>query len=73
MKKFTTGQKLSARSICDYDCIFRGTVVKRTAKFITLKIDGYRDLKRVKVNVHEDVEEVYPLGRYSMAPCFTAA
>jgi hypothetical protein len=65
--KFQEGQELSSRSACDYDCVFRFTVVKRTEKTVTLK---YHDqLKKVKVRVWSNGSEYcYPLGTYSMAP-----
>lgn len=69
---FTAGQQLKARSICDHDCIFEGEVVSRTAKTATIRING--EAKRCKIHVDDDgVEFVYPLGRYSMAPVFSAA
>ena len=65
--KFQEGQELSARSSCDYDCVFRFTVIKRTAKTVTVK---YHDqLKTVKVRVWSNgTEYCYPLGTFSMAP-----
>jgi hypothetical protein len=69
--KFEEGQQLSARSSCDYDCVFRFTVIKRTAKTVTVK---YHDqLKTVKVRVWSNGSEYcYPLGTYSMAPAVFA-
>lgn len=73
MKKFTVGQKLSARSIGDYNCVFTGTVLKRTATTITVDtcIEG---VKRCKIHQSYDGsgEFVFPFGRYSMAPIFKA-
>jgi hypothetical protein len=69
--KFKEGQQLSSRSSCDYDCIFRFTVVKRTEKTVTLKY--YNELKKVKVRVWSNGSEYcYPLGTYSMAPAVFA-
>jgi hypothetical protein len=66
-KKFQIGQEISARSACDYDCVFRFTVVKRTAKTVTVKY--HNELKTIKVRVWSDGGEYcYPLGTYSMAP-----
>jgi hypothetical protein len=69
--KFQEGQALSARSSCDYDCVFRFTVVKRTAKTVTVK---YHDqFKTVKVRIWSNGSEYcYPLGTYSMAPAVFA-
>ena len=71
--KFYVGQKLATRSIGNHDVIYRGTVVSRTPKFVTVKIDGDRELKRCGVKVYENSEYIFPFGRYSMAPTFTAA
>lgn len=72
MNKFTPNQELSARSICDHDCIFTGTVVKRTAKMVTVHTSMYGD-KNVKIMIDEDGSEYcYPHGRYSMATIFRA-
>ncbi len=71
MKKFSVGQKLTARSVCNHDCIYSGVVIKRTPKFVTIEIKGYGE-RRVKVHVYDDYEMVFPLGRYSMAPIFKA-
>lgn len=67
-KTFTVGQKLSACSIGDRDCIFRATVIKRTAKRVTLDLDG----KTVTVGIceYDGGEVCYPFGKFSMAPIF---
>lgn len=70
--KFKVGQELSARSACDWDCIFRYTVVSRTAKFVTVE-DRYSTLKRVGIKVRDGVEYCYPLGTFSMAPSIWAS
>ena len=70
MKKFTAGQQLETRSACDHNCIFTAEVVKRTAKFVTIKVRG--ELKRCGVTEHDGAEMIFPFGRYSMAPIFRA-
>lgn len=70
--KFYVGQKLATRSIGDHDVIYRGTVVSRTPKFVTVKIDGDRELKRCGVKLYDGSEYIFPFGRYSMAPVFRA-
>jgi len=70
MNTFTTGQALSASSICDSNCIFTGTVLKRTAKTVTIKTNGVE--KRCKIHDLGDGEFIYPNGRYSMAAIFRA-
>jgi len=63
--KFTVGEEVATRSLCDWDCIFRFTVISRTAKFVTLNY--YGQPKRVSIRVRDGREYCYPLGTYSMA------
>ncbi len=71
-KLIKAGQTLSARSICDHNCIFSCTVLSRTAKMATVKVD--RKEKRVKIHTDTDgVEFIFALGQFSMAPIFRAA
>lgn len=71
MNTFTIGQELSTRSICNHDCIFTGTILKRTAKFVTINV--YREEKRCKVHLDQSGNEyIYPHGQYSMAAIFRA-
>lgn len=69
---FQVGQTYSARSACDYDCVWQLLVVRRTAKFVTLRdlTDGSE--RRVGVRVHNDAEYASPFGTYSMAPVICA-
>lgn len=68
--KFQIGQTVTARSACDYNCIFSWVVTDRTNKFITVS-DG-RNSKRVGVTVRNGVEKAYPQGKFSMAPVISA-
>lgn len=68
--KFETGKTYMMRSVCNYDCVWTAEVVKRTAKTVTLLMDG--ETKNCRVREYEGVEEVMPLGRYSMAPVLKA-
>ena len=70
MIKFKQGQQLSSRSICDHECIYTSTVLKRTAKTVTIDVHG--DTKRCKIHEYEGVEFIYPFGKYSMCPIFKA-
>ena len=70
MKKFNENKTYETRSICDYDCIFKMEVIKRTEKTITIKI--MNQIKKIKVFMYEDKEACYPLGKYSMSPMITA-
>lgn len=71
MTKFHVDQNLSTCSICDSNCIFTATVLNRTEKTVTIKtnMDG---VKRCKIHVRDEQEFIFPFGRYSMAPIFTA-
>lgn len=69
-KKFEIGQELSARSACDYDCVFRFTVVKRTAK--TVSLTYHNQIKTVKIRLNGEGEYCYPLGTFSMSPSVSA-
>jgi len=71
--KFKQDQVLQTRFISDWDSKLKGHVLKRTAKTITLSLDGYRDSKRCKIYKDDNNNEYcYPLGRYSMSPVFKA-
>ena len=70
---FTVGQKLSDRSACDWDCIFRATVIKRTAKRVTLDLGRHDGIKTVGIFIDSNGHEAcFPFGRYSMASIFSA-
>ena len=62
------GTTLTARSICDSECIFTAEVIKATAKTITVKCMG--NVKRCKIHEFEGRRFIYATGRYSMAPTF---
>ncbi len=69
--KFITGQKYFCRSVCDYNCVWTFEVVSRTSKTITIKgEDGKVSSKRIRV--YQGVEQVNPLGTYSMNPILSA-
>ena len=69
---FQVGQSYSCRSLADSDCIWTFTVIKRTAKFITIQGHKYDAPKRVGVRMYDGVETADPLGRYSMSPTIRA-
>lgn len=71
MNRFTLGQELSESSICDHECIYTATVLKRTAKTVTIAVRGKS--KRCKIhNDQEGDEFIFPFGQYSMAAIFSA-
>jgi len=72
IKAFEVGKSYWTRSICDYDCIIRMTVVSRTAKFITAEVGGKTKRLGVKVCSYDNAERCDPWGRYSMSPVISA-
>lgn len=69
--KFKVGTKLSARSICDSECIFTAEVLKVTPKTVTIKT-RMSGVKRCKIHNTGGADFIYPEGRYSMAHSFRA-
>ena len=74
MKKFEIGKTYYMRSACDHDCVWSYTITARTASTVTIT-DG-KMTKTCRINKGASscygAEAIYPLGRYSMAPCLTA-
>lgn len=66
-----TGQTLTSRSLCDYDCIFSLKVIDRKGSFATILMDGDKETRRVKVRNFNGEEYLRP-DNYSMAPTFRA-
>ncbi len=63
--------KYTARSVCDYNCIFELFVINRTAKTATIKYNG--EIRRTKIKTdYTGIEYLRP-DDYSMAPMFRAA
>ena len=72
--RFRIGDRVGARSACDHNTVFSFTVIKRTAKFVTLRRDNGADgeILRVGVKTDERGEWCMPFGSYSMAPVLRA-
>ena len=71
MITFKANTEISARSICDHNCIFTAKIIKRTAKTLTIIAQGQES----RCKIHYDFEGnefIYPFGRYSMAPTMRA-
>ena len=68
---FIVGNTYATRSACDHECVFEYTVIKRTAKFVTVE-DKYGRAKRCGVTVWDGIETMMPQGRFSMAPIVRA-
>jgi len=64
------GQTLTARSVCDYECVFSAEVLERKGAFVTVKAQG--NTRRVKVMNFGEGEFIYAMGKYSMCPIFRA-
>jgi hypothetical protein len=72
LKTFEVGKTYTARSLCDYDCVFAWTVTARTAKQITLE-DRHGRVSKRAVRSYDGVEVCSPQGRFSMSPMISAA
>jgi hypothetical protein len=66
-----TGTILTATSVGDSNCKWTANVIERKGNFVIALIQG--EIVRKKVNVWNGEEYVFLLGKYSMAPIFTAA
>jgi hypothetical protein len=72
-KSFTTGQQVSCRSACDHDTVWTFEVVKRTAKFVTLRDVCSDETVRVGVLTSNGAEWCKPFGTFSMCPVLRVA
>jgi hypothetical protein len=68
MKTIEKNTILKATSVCDSNCVWTAKVIERKGNFITALIQG--EIVRKKVNIWNNEEYVYLLGKYSMAPIF---
>jgi hypothetical protein len=64
---FEVGATYSTRSAGDHNCVWTFEVVKRSAKFVTLRREN-GDVVRVGVKTDDQGEWTLPFGSYSMAP-----
>jgi hypothetical protein len=69
---FVPGTTYATRSICNYDCIYRVRVIRRTAKSVWVDVHGEVVRRSVRVCPYEGVEVFEPFGRYSMCPTISA-
>lgn len=71
--KFQVGESYYDRSACDWDCIFRFEIVRRTEKSVWIR-DRHDDSKVVRraIRVYDGVESFSPFGSYSMSAVVTA-
>lgn len=72
MSKFEANNTYTGRFICNSDSTVDITIIKRTAKTIVAIVEDEGE-KRLRIQEHDGVEFVRPLGNYSMAPRVYAA
>lgn len=67
---FEVGKTYWCRSIGDADCIFRFTITRRARGLVEFRAHG--ETRHCRPTVRDGVEQIFPLGRYSMAPVLRA-
>jgi hypothetical protein len=73
MTTFQIGKQYSTRLITDYDSKITFTVLKRTAKTVTIVGSLIDSPKAFKVNTkYSNFEQIRPWGSYSMCPILSA-
>jgi len=72
MKTFKTNSTYTTRFIGDADSVLNGLIIKRTAKTVTIDTGSLNGVKRCKIHSFDGVEKIWPCGKYSMAPIFSA-
>jgi hypothetical protein len=72
MKRFQVNVEYTARSICDYDCVFRFRISRRTEKNVWVYGESLDKPTRRAVKRDGEGEYILPLGNYSMAPMLRA-
>lgn len=70
MLKFEIGKTYSHNFVCDSGCWVDWTVLKRTAKTVTIESRGRTFRRAIKTD--DRYEYCLPTGSYSMAPILTA-
>lgn len=73
--RFEVGKTYEMRSICDYDCVWFYTILRRTPKTVTMtgiSTTGTEQEQTCRIRIHDGIETIMPLGRYSMAPVLSA-
>ena len=75
IKQFEVGKEYSMRSACNYECVWTYKVIARTKCTVTLANNRGKQITcRIIKNYTEmdKVEQVRPLGKYSMSPILRA-
>jgi hypothetical protein len=72
LTQFEAGKTYFGRSICDHECVYRMTVLRRTAKTVTVQMSNREAPKTLRPRLYGNVETVRPNGTYSMALTISA-
>ena len=66
IRKFEIGRIYENSSVCDSNCIFSFRINRRTEKSVWITGEGI-DNERRKIDIYNGEEQIFPLGKYSMA------
>lgn len=70
LREFKVGETYESRSICDHNCVFSFTILRRSARSVWVEVDG--KVVRRGIEIYRDAETFYPFGKYSMAAIIKA-
>lgn len=70
---FKTGGVYVCASACDSGCRWTFTVVRRTASTCWIREGEAGELVARRVSVYDGREQLFPMGKYSMAPILDAS
>ena len=72
MKRFIVGKEYKCNSSCNHNCWWYFKIEKRTEKSVWIKDSDENKVVRKKIDVYQNEETIYPLGKYSLAPILGA-
>lgn len=72
LKTFQVGHTYWDRSACDHECIYRFTILARTAKTVTINVHGKIVRRGLSPDWKGTAETFSPFGRYSMSAVISA-
>ena len=72
IKRFEINKEYFTRSACDHECIFNTTILRRTAKTVTIKDALNKQPVRRKIHIYDNAEAIFHVGKFSMAPVINA-
>lgn len=70
---FKVGGVYECRSACDSGCRWTYAVVRRTASTVWIREGEASETVARRVSVYDGREQVFPMGKYSMAPILDAS